>query len=133
MNPNHFFKTACLFEASLIIVALLLAWIANINPFASLYFSEPAIIIGLLGTLPLLLLFQALFYLPQKSATDIRSLLLKTLAPSLHQRHWTDLLLLATIAGVSEELLFRGVIQPWITTAWGMTAGFYMPVVLFLA
>jgi len=131
MNPNHFFKTACLFEASLIVVALLLGWIADINPFAPLYFSEPAIIIGLLGTLPLLLLFQALFYLPQKSATDIRNLLLKTLAPSLHQRHWTDLLLLATIAGVSEELLFRGVIQPWITAAWGMTAGLYASSIIF--
>jgi uncharacterized protein len=131
MNPNHFFKTACLFEASLIIVALLLGWIADINPFASLYFSEPAMLIGVLGTLPLLLLFQSLVYLSQKSVVDIKNLLLKTLAPSLHQRHWTDLLLLASIAGVSEELLFRGVIQPWISSAWGITAGLYASNIIF--
>lgn len=131
MNPNHFFKTACLFEASLIIVALLLGWIADINPFASLYFSEPAMLIGVLGTLPLLLLFQSLVYLSQKSVVDIKNLLLKTLAPSLHQRHWTDLLLLASIAGVSEELLFRGVIQPWISGAWGITAGLYVSNIIF--
>ncbi len=129
-SPN-FFKTACLFETSLIIVALLLGWIADINPFASLYFSEPAIIIGVLGTVPLLLLFLSLEHLSQKSVVDIRDLLLRTLAPSLHHRHWTDLFLLATIAGVSEELLFRGVIQPWISASWGLTAGLYVSNIIF--
>jgi membrane protease YdiL (CAAX protease family) len=130
-HSNRFFKTACLFEASLIVVALLLGWIANINPFATLYFSETAIAIGVLGTLPLWLLFLSLEHLSQKSVMDIRDLLLKTLAPSLHQRHWTDLLLLATIAGVSEELLFRGVIQPWITASWGIVAGLWVSNIIF--
>jgi membrane protease YdiL (CAAX protease family) len=30
---------------------------------------------------------------------------------------------LSAIAGISEEVLFRGVIQPWMETAWGATAG----------
>jgi membrane protease YdiL (CAAX protease family) len=124
-HSSHFFKTACIFEAALIVVALVLAWIADINPVALLYFSEPAIAIGVLGTIPLFLLFLALEYLPQKSLVTIKDLLLRTLAPSLHQRHWSDLLLLATIAGVSEELLFRGVIQPWISASWGFNAGLW--------
>jgi hypothetical protein len=130
-HSSHFFKTACVFEAALIIVALLLGWIADINPFATLYFSETAIAIGILGTIPLFLLFLALEYLPQKSLVTIKDLLLKTLAPNLHQRHWTDWLLLATIAGVSEELLFRGVIQPWIATSWGFTAGLWISNIIF--
>ncbi|MDD1606485.1 MAG: CPBP family intramembrane metalloprotease [Methylococcaceae bacterium] len=130
-HSNRFFKTACLFEASLIVIAVLLGWIVDIDPFATLYFSEPAIAIGIIGTLPLLLLFLSLEYLSQKSVVDIRNLLLKTLAPSLHQRHWTDLLLLATIAGVSEELLFRGVIQPWITASWGIVAGLWVSNIIF--
>lgn len=130
-HSSHFFKTACVFEASLIVVALLLGWIVDINPFATLYFSEPAIAIGVIGTVPLMLLFLALEYLPQKSLADIKDLLLRTLAPSLHQRHWTDLLLLAIIAGVSEELLFRGVIQPMLTTWWGITAGLYVSNIIF--
>jgi len=32
-------------------------------------------------------------------------------------------LILASIAGLSEELLFRGVIQPWIESSCGLTAG----------
>jgi membrane protease YdiL (CAAX protease family) len=130
-HSSHFFKTACVFEAALVIVALLLGWIADINPAALLYFSEPAIAIGVLGTLPLFLLFLAMEYLPQKSLVTIKNLLLRTLAPSLHQRHWTDLLLLATIAGVSEELLFRGVIQPWIAVSWGYTAGLWFSNIIF--
>ncbi len=50
-------------------------------------------------------------------------MLFETLGPGLHRYHWTDLLILASIAGLSEELLFRGVIQPWIESSWGMTAG----------
>jgi membrane protease YdiL (CAAX protease family) len=41
------------------------------------------------------------------------------------------LLLLATIAGVSEELLFRGVIQPWIAASWGYTAGLWLSNIIF--
>jgi uncharacterized protein len=130
-SSTHFFKTACVFEASLIVVALLLAWIADIDPFATLYFSEPDFAIGIVATLPLMLLFVSMDYLPQKSFVDIKDLLLRTLAPSLHKRHWTDLLLLAIIAGVSEELLFRGVIQPWITVSWGVTAGLYVSNLIF--
>lgn len=131
MNSSHFFKTACLFEGSLIIVALLLGWIMDINPFAELYFSETALIIGILGTAPLFMLFLATQQLPQRSFVAIRDLLLKTLAPQLHQRHWTDLLLLASIAGVSEELLFRGVLQPIMTVWWGSIAGLLVSNIVF--
>ena len=131
MNSAHFFRTACLFEASLIIVALILAWISGINPLAHLYFSEMAITVGLLGTAPLFLLFLSLEHFPQKSLADIRDLLLKTLAANLYTRHWTDLLLLAAIAGLSEELLFRGVIQPWITASWGALIGIWASNIIF--
>jgi membrane protease YdiL (CAAX protease family) len=49
----------------------------------------------------------------------------------LHRYHWTDLLILAAIAGVSEELLFRGVIQPWIETSWGISAGLILSNIVF--
>jgi membrane protease YdiL (CAAX protease family) len=130
-HSNQFFRTACVFEASLIFVALLLAWIADINPFTRFYFSGSAIVIGLSGTIPLFFLFLSSQHLPHKSLLDIKDLLLKTLAPGLYQRHWTDLLLLASIAGVSEELLFRGVIQPWISASWGLAAGLWVGNIIF--
>jgi hypothetical protein len=50
-------------------------------------------------------------------------LLAETLGTGLYGCHWTDLFLLSAIAGFSEELLFRGLLQPWMESAWGMAAG----------
>ena len=122
-KTDNFFHAACYFEASLILIALLLGWVAGINPFQSLYFSEAAIGYGVIGTLPLFLMFLGMEQLQHPSVTKIREFLLNTLGPGLNRYHWTDLLVLAAIAGLAEELLFRGVLQPWIETHWGRNAG----------
>ncbi|MFZ2403821.1 MAG: CPBP family intramembrane glutamic endopeptidase [Methylobacter sp.] len=122
-NPDDFFKKACSFEAGLILVAMILGWIANIDPFETLHFSESAIAYGIAGTMPLFLLYLTLEQLQTESVVKIKNMLFETLGSGLHRYHWTDLLILASIAGLSEELLFRGVIQPWIESSWGMTAG----------
>jgi membrane protease YdiL (CAAX protease family) len=123
LNFDDFFKSACYFEAALILVAIALGWVADINPFANIVFSESALAYGVLGTIPLFLMFLGLEQVQGKSVVNIRKLLLNTLGPGLHRYHWSDLFVLAAIAGVSEELLFRGVIQPWIERSWGITAG----------
>ncbi|MGR9116532.1 MAG: CPBP family intramembrane glutamic endopeptidase [Gammaproteobacteria bacterium] len=123
INSAQFFKTACNFEGSLILVAAILGWLAGINPFAHLYFSERGMLYGILGTVPLILIFVAMEQIRTPPLQKIRSLLADTLGAGLGACHWTDLFMLAAIAGFSEELLFRGVIQPWIESAWGETAG----------
>jgi membrane protease YdiL (CAAX protease family) len=128
---DDFFKSACYFEASLVLVAVFLGWVAGIDPFENIYFSETAIAYGVIGTVPLFLMFLALEKMQGESVTTIRKLLLNTLGPGLHRYHWTDLFLLAAIAGVAEELLFRGVIQPWIEVSWGITAGLIVSNIVF--
>jgi len=130
-NPDDFFKKACSFEAALIPVAVVLGWIAGINPFENLHFSESAIAYGVVGTMPLFLLFLTMEQMQIDSVVKIKNVLFETLGPSLHRYHWTDLLILASIAGLSEELLFRGIIQPWIESSWGMTAGLVASNILF--
>ena len=120
---DNFFKSACYFEASLILIALFLGWVAGIDPFENISFSETAIVYGVIGTIPLFLMFLAMEKVQGAQVVNIRKLLLNTLGPGLYRYHWTDLLILASIAGVSEELLFRGVMQPWLETSWGITAG----------
>ncbi len=128
---DDFFKSACYFEAALILVAIALGWVADINPFANIFFSESALAYGMLGTIPLFLMFLGLEQIQGKSVVNIRKLLLNTLGPGLHRYHWTDLFILAAIAGVSEELLFRGVIQPWIERSWGIAAGLIVSNIVF--
>ncbi|KAF3982471.1 MAG: CPBP family intramembrane metalloprotease [Methylococcales symbiont of Hymedesmia sp. n. MRB-2018] len=130
-KSENFFKTACYFEGFLIVIALFLGWLADIDPFEFLHYSEGAIFYGLFGTIPLLLIFLAIEQMAIPAIQQIRSLLLETIAPYLYRYHWTDLFILALIAGVSEEVLFRGVIQPWMENSWGMTAGLITSSILF--
>lgn len=131
INPDNFFKTACYFESSLILVAIALGWIADINPFAYLDFNERVVFNGILGTLPLCIIFLALNQTQSDALQKIRRVLHDTLGPSLAKHHWTDLFVLAAIAGISEEILFRGVIQPWLENSWGMIAGLLISSLIF--
>ena len=115
----------------MILVAIFLGWVANIDPFEHIYFSETALAYGVIGTLPLFLTFLSLEKLQGDSVIKIRKLLLNTLGPGLNSYHWSDLLILAAIAGISEELLFRGVIQPWIENSWGLTTGLIASNIVF--
>ena len=128
---DNFYRMACYFEAALTLLAILIGWAVDINPFASLVFNEQAIMYGVLLTLPLLLLFCAMQELPFASLQKIRALLLETLGARLYRCHWTDVLILAAIAGFSEEVLFRGVFQPWLENVTDMTTGLLLSNVLF--
>ena len=130
-SPDRFFKSACLFEAALILVAVVLGWLSGINPFATLHYSESAIFYGILGTIPLFFLYLLLDQVSLDAVVSIRRFLLETLGPALHRCHLADLFILGAIAGISEEILFRGVIQPWMESSWGITAGLIGSNILF--
>ena len=130
-EEEKFFKTACYFEGSLLVLAIVLGWIAGIDPFATLHFSENAVFYGMMGTLPLFVIFMAMQSLQIESVQQVRKLLLETLGPSMHRYGWADLFILAAIAGLSEEVLFRGVIQPWIESGWGKNAGLVFSNIIF--
>jgi membrane protease YdiL (CAAX protease family) len=130
-TPDQFFKSACLFEASLILLAIFLGWIADINPFAHLHFTESAVFYGMIGTIPLFILFQVMQHLPYQALQKIRRLLLETLGPSLKHCNWADLMVLASIAGIAEEILFRGVLQPWFENHWGLNGGLLLSNLIF--
>ena len=119
---DEFFKSACYFEASLALVAVFLGWIATIDPFELIDFTEPAFVYGVAGTIPLFFIFLVLEKIQGQSMGNIKRLLLNSLGPVLYRYHWADLLVLAVIAGFSEELVFRGVLQPWMEESWGHTA-----------
>lgn len=128
---DAFFRVACYFEAALTLLAVVLGWVLNVDPFAELSFDEQALANGILLTLPLLLLFFAIQQMPYAPLQQIRILLLETLGARLHRCHWSDLLILAAIAGFSEEVLFRGLLQPWLENLTNITAGLLLSNVVF--
>ncbi len=106
-NPERFFKSACRSEAALILVAVVLGWLSGINPFADLHLTESAILYGILGTIPLFLLFLLLEHLSADSVVTIRRFLLETLAPALHRYHWADLFIRSYRGNIGRNFVSR--------------------------
>ena len=130
-ESKNFFKTACLFESSLLIISFFLGWLTGVDPFASLFFSEKALITGIFASLPLLIIYFALQQVSYAPLKKISSLLHETLGAALFHRHWTDLLVLALIAGFTEEVLFRGFLQPWLENVFNIGAGLLISNLIF--
>ncbi len=131
ISQQNFLKIACFFEGGLIGIAFLIAWAVDINPIAHLSFSGHAIFWGILGTIPLYLLFLLFYNYPLGPFYPIKRSLIDILGPMLAYAGPQQLLLLAILAGVSEELLFRGVLQPWLQIKWGMALGLVFSNLIF--
>lgn len=117
-NRNQFLNFAGMFEGGLALIAIGLGWVVGINPVKDLYADWWGMVCGILGAVPLFAFFVVVYRWPIGPFREMREFLHRELAPSLAQLTWYDLILMALLAGVSEELLFRGLLSPWITVFW---------------
>src|SRR5215472_5356489 len=101
-----FIIVAVLFEGGLAAIGAGLAWWFELDPLARLKPGWVSLAWGVAGTIPMILLFLAANRYPIGPLQKIKSLLLELLGPSLAACRWYDLLLIAAVAGFSEELLF---------------------------
>ncbi len=117
-NRYDFLSAAILFEGSLIAVAGGVGWWFGIEPLAALAWDRQGVIWGVAGTVPMF----ALFLLGNRYSIGplrtIKQFLVEALGPSLVACRWYDLLLVAAVAGLSEEILFRGVLHPLMGPVW---------------
>jgi membrane protease YdiL (CAAX protease family) len=118
----EFLNLAGLVEGGTVVAALLLAWLLGVSPWELLHWRWDALAIGVLATLPMF----SLFFI----ATGPREVATEMLGAALDSCHWYDLVLLAALAGVGEELLFRGVLQPWLA-GWNPTFAFFAANIVF--
>jgi membrane protease YdiL (CAAX protease family) len=131
-----FLNLAGLFEGGLLFVALGLAWLFGIDVVRSLHFNGFAAGLGLVAALPPFAVMMAAERLKLTPFVRIMKLVQETLGPWLAACRWYDLILLALLAGLSEEVLFRGVAQPlferlpW-SVAWRWTAAVVLSNVIF--
>ena len=131
INPQEFFKLAIWFEGGLAVAALVVAWLVDVDLSNALKIEISALVWAVVGTFPLFLLLLLFDRYPLGSLYPIRRMLIDVLGPCLSQCSARRLLLLALTAGISEELLFRGVLQPWFENLWGIPIALILSNVLF--
>lgn len=112
MHRAEFLNAAGRVQGGIVVFALALAWLLDIDPWRYATWSWRVVGESLLATVPPLLLFAVTFRWPVAGLRTIKQLLLNQFGPPLVECYWWDIALVSLLAGLGEELLFRAVLQP---------------------
>lgn len=114
LDRNQFLNLAGLFQGGMVLAALALAWVLGIDPWHYMAWDARSWWLAAAATAPLCTLSLAIDRLPLPFTRRLRDMWLETLGPVLVQCRWWELIVLSMLVGLSEELLFRGVLQMWL-------------------
>jgi len=107
-------RFALVFEGGSLLIAFAAGWLAGVSPVAEVEWSLRAFLLGAAATIPMLLVLAACMLSNSRGMLDIRKSVRELLGPALDHASALDMLILALLAGVCEEVLFRGFLYPWI-------------------
>lgn len=131
LGGPSFVPWALLVEGFLIAVALVLSWLLDLPPLGSFAFSLAAVGWGVAVTGPMLLLLLLLRVPHWKPLVRLRRVVDQTVLPLFDGWSTWDLASLSLVAGVGEEMLFRGVIQDAIARSTGPWVALVVASVIF--
>jgi membrane protease YdiL (CAAX protease family) len=107
-------------EGGLIVLAALLSWLLRLPIREELNWTWRALAQGVLACLPLAAMLLVLRSAPWTPIRELNRLVDESLTPLFKSCSWKQLALIAVLAGIGEEWLFRGVLQrgltPWLGT-----------------
>lgn len=119
-NPRRSIMTLGIaVEGGLMLVALLFGWLLGQPPLQTFRLDIKASLLGLVATLPMLLLFFVCLKWPVGPLKPIQQICEEVLVPLLSPCTILDMALISLLAGVGEEMLFRGVAQAALTSWFG--------------
>jgi membrane protease YdiL (CAAX protease family) len=101
-------------EAALVVIALGLGRLGGVSPFRHLLLDLDGAALGLAAAVPMLALLLWCLRTRWGPMRRLVALVEERLGPLLANASFGGILLLAALAGIGEELLFRGVIQVWL-------------------
>ena len=127
---RDFLRLAIPFQSGLMLLAIIVAWLIDRPLWSQLRFSTVQLGVAMLATLPMLVFLGVTYRSRFAHFAQIREILRNSLGKSLLACHWYDLLALALLAGISEEFLFRGVIEPSFQR-WGFVTAVILCNLLF--
>ena len=132
-DRKHFMVAALCFEGAILAVAIGLGWMLGIDPFESFRWTFAGIFWGLFATVPLLCLLYGILHCHWLPIVKLSDMVFRILGPPLCACRWYDLLVLAAMAGLCEEFLFRGFLQVWLAGDQAASMGSIRLVVALLA
>jgi len=112
-------QSAVMVEGGLAVLAIVIAWWKSI-PLREMFLSEPFhFLIAVVAVFPMLMLCRFAYMVPLKTVEFTRRFLQSVYRDFVRHCSVTQLLLVAIMSGIGEELLFRGVLQTAITQGFG--------------
>jgi hypothetical protein len=126
MPEKHFAFTAAAFEASLVVAAIFLGWLLGTPPLATLRFDSFSAAYGIAGTLPMLAVFWLCLQCPLKPFMEITRVLDESIVPLFRSCGFMEIAIIAVLAGIGEEMLFRGVLQAAVAQEIGGQRGIWL-------
>ncbi len=130
-RPRHIVLVSLLFEGALGILALGLGWLVNCFPLAEIGWNARAAGLGVAASLPPLAVFLLCHHFPLGPLRRIRQIVDQMLLPLFAECRLVDLALISLVAGLGEELFFRGVIQDGMAARVGVWPAIAVASVLF--
>jgi membrane protease YdiL (CAAX protease family) len=122
---------AVVVEGGLAFLAMFLGWVLSEPPLETLSLSFVDLLIAVGATVPLVLMFFALVRWPVGPVAGIRKFSLEVLCPVLAPCTVADLAAISLLAGLGEEMLFRGTLQAKFVHRFDPWAGLAMASLLF--
>jgi uncharacterized protein len=132
-RPRHWipFLVAVVFEGSLVLLAWAIGWATEQAPWEKLTWRMADFTLGIAATVPLLAVFAACARLPWPPMARIRRICDEIIRPFFGGSSMTELAALSIVAGIAEELLFRGAIQNSLSGWFGLWPGILLASLLF--
>ena len=126
----HTVFTAVVFEGGLAVLAIVIGYFCNFSPTKTLSWSFQDVILGFAATIPVLMMF--VFLDRAKSLPFLRiQQLVRTFTYTFFRKCSTaQIFLICVLAGIGEELFFRGLMQDGIVHGIGGTVGLICGIVI---
>ena len=102
---------AILFEGGLGVLACLIGWWLEIPPWEKIHWRVEVMLWGIAGCIPMLLGFWVCLRWPWGPLKPIKEFSDRIIRPIFRPCTLADLALISLVAGIGEEMLFRGVLQ----------------------
>jgi len=133
--PQNFVPMAVLVEGGIGVLAIGLGWLLGYPPLRLVRWAAADVTAGLAATVPLLVVFWLCLRLPIRALRELLRIVEELLVPLVQHARVVELAVICALAGLGEELLFRGVIQNalagWLGGPWGGWIGWLLAAALF--